>query len=69
MYIQWQKKKALLIVHDGIYCWILDYSHTSRIRIHSIINQFQVTCGSELAVIYVETLVKAKVPYDDDVLG
>ncbi|KAJ6892354.1 Golgi to ER traffic protein 4 [Populus alba x Populus x berolinensis] len=28
----------------------------------------QVTCGSELAVIYVETLVKAKVPYDDDVL-
>ncbi|KAG6760325.1 hypothetical protein POTOM_036836 [Populus tomentosa] len=68
VYIQWQKKKALLIVHDGIYCWILDYSHTSRIRIHSIINQFQVTCGSELAVIYVETLVKAKVPYDDDVL-
>ncbi|KAJ6325386.1 hypothetical protein OIU76_012465 [Salix suchowensis] len=28
----------------------------------------QVTCGSELAVIYVETLVKAKVPYGDDVL-
>ncbi|KAG6763580.1 hypothetical protein POTOM_031006 [Populus tomentosa] len=28
----------------------------------------QVTCGSELAVIFVETLVKAKVPYDDDVL-
>ncbi|CAL1387139.1 unnamed protein product [Linum trigynum] len=26
----------------------------------------QVTCGSELAVMFVETLVKAKVPYDDD---
>ncbi|KDP46160.1 hypothetical protein JCGZ_06671 [Jatropha curcas] len=26
----------------------------------------QVTCGSELAVLFVETLVKGKVPYDDD---
>ncbi|KAJ6986940.1 hypothetical protein NC653_020239 [Populus alba x Populus x berolinensis] len=44
-----------------------DYSRT-RITIYSITNQSQVTCGSELAVIFVETLVKAKVPYDDDVL-
>lgn len=28
----------------------------------------QVTCGSELAVLFVETLVKGKVPYDDDIL-
>ncbi|KAJ9175563.1 hypothetical protein P3X46_014107 [Hevea brasiliensis] len=28
----------------------------------------QVTCGSELAVLFVETLVKGKVPYDDDTL-
>ncbi|KAF9676723.1 hypothetical protein SADUNF_Sadunf08G0032600 [Salix dunnii] len=28
----------------------------------------QVTCGSELAVIFVETLVKAKASYDDDAL-
>jgi len=46
-----------------------DYSRTPRITIYSITNQSQVTCGSELAVIFVETLVKAKVPYDDDVLG
>ena len=45
-----------------------DYSRT-RITIYSITNQSQVTCGSELAVIFVETLVKAKVPYDDVVLG
>ncbi|KAJ8765988.1 hypothetical protein K2173_020504 [Erythroxylum novogranatense] len=32
------------------------------------LNNGQVTCGSELAVLFVETLVKAKVPYDDDVL-
>ncbi|CAN0825380.1 Protein GET4 [Linum grandiflorum] len=29
----------------------------------------QVTCGSELAVMFVETLVKGKVQYDDDTLG
>ncbi|CAI0411650.1 unnamed protein product [Linum tenue] len=29
----------------------------------------QVTCGSELAVMFVEALVKAKVPYDDGNLG
>ncbi|EEF38467.1 protein GET4 [Ricinus communis] len=28
----------------------------------------QVTCGSELAVLFVETLVKGKVPYDDNTL-
>ncbi|KAH6774348.1 golgi-to-ER traffic-like protein [Perilla frutescens var. hirtella] len=28
----------------------------------------QVTCGTELAVMFVETLVKGKIPYDDDTL-
>ncbi|GAA0140073.1 hypothetical protein LIER_35183 [Lithospermum erythrorhizon] len=28
----------------------------------------QVTCGTELSVLYVETLVKGKVPYNDDTL-
>ncbi|WCJ19399.1 Protein GET4 [Euphorbia peplus] len=28
----------------------------------------QVICGSELAVLFVETLVKGKIPYDDDTL-
>ncbi|XP_008459732.1 protein GET4 [Cucumis melo] len=28
----------------------------------------QITCGSELAVLFVETLVKGKVPYDDNTL-
>ncbi|XP_015877180.1 protein GET4 isoform X2 [Ziziphus jujuba] len=28
----------------------------------------QVTCGAELAVLFVETLVKGKVPYDDETL-
>ncbi|KAG8372809.1 hypothetical protein BUALT_Bualt12G0105700 [Buddleja alternifolia] len=28
----------------------------------------QVTCGTELAVLFVETLVKGKFPYDDDTL-
>ncbi|CAK9177974.1 unnamed protein product [Ilex paraguariensis] len=28
----------------------------------------QVTCGAELAVLFVETLVKGKYPYDDDTL-
>ncbi|GMG99376.1 hypothetical protein Nepgr_001216 [Nepenthes gracilis] len=28
----------------------------------------QVTCGAELAVLFVETLVKGKVPYDDEML-
>lgn len=32
---------------------------------HSI----QVTCGTELAVLFVETLVKGKFPYDNDTLG
>lgn len=30
---------------------------------------FQVTCGAELAVLFVETLVKGKIPYDDETLG
>lgn len=29
----------------------------------------QVTCGTELAVMFVDTLVKGKIPYDDDTLG
>ncbi|CAN1257947.1 Protein GET4 [Linum perenne] len=29
----------------------------------------QVTCGSELAVMFVDTLVKGKVPYDENTLG
>ncbi|KAF3972677.1 hypothetical protein ACB098_06G173200 [Castanea mollissima] len=28
----------------------------------------QITCGAELAVLFVETLVKGKIPYDSDVL-
>ncbi|GFY85387.1 hypothetical protein Acr_04g0001250 [Actinidia rufa] len=28
-----------------------------------------VTCGAELAVLFVETLVKGKFPYDEDTLG
>ncbi|XWS75104.1 hypothetical protein CRYUN_Cryun01aG0056300 [Craigia yunnanensis] len=28
----------------------------------------QVTCGAELAVLFVETLVKGKIPYDEDIL-
>ncbi|XWS07893.1 hypothetical protein CRYUN_Cryun41cG0031400 [Craigia yunnanensis] len=28
----------------------------------------QVTCGPELAVLFVETLVKGKIPYDEDIL-
>ncbi|XP_021897915.1 Golgi to ER traffic protein 4 homolog [Carica papaya] len=28
----------------------------------------QITCGAELAVLFVETLVKAKIPYDDESL-
>lgn len=31
--------------------------------------KFQITCGAELAVLFVETLVKAKIPYDDETLG
>lgn len=30
---------------------------------------FQITCGAELAVLYAETLVKAKTPYDEETLG
>ena len=30
---------------------------------------FQVTCGAELAILFVETLVKGKFPYDDNTLG
>ena len=33
------------------------------------VTTFQVTCGGELAVLFVETLVKGKVPYDDNSLG
>ncbi|KAI8563873.1 hypothetical protein RHMOL_Rhmol03G0143100 [Rhododendron molle] len=29
----------------------------------------QLTCGAELALLYVETLVKGKYPYDEDTLG
>ncbi|XVF83304.1 hypothetical protein PTKIN_Ptkin16aG0476100 [Pterospermum kingtungense] len=28
----------------------------------------QITCGAELAVLFVETLVKGKIPYDEDIL-
>lgn len=30
---------------------------------------FQLTCGAELALLFVETLVKGKYPYDEDTLG
>ena len=33
------------------------------------VTTFQVTCGAELAVLFVETLVKGKVPCDDNTLG
>ena len=33
------------------------------------VSTFQITCGSELAVLFVDTLVKGKVPYDDNTLG
>ena len=29
----------------------------------------QVTCGAELAMMFVDTLVKGKLPYSDDILG
>lgn len=29
----------------------------------------KVTCGAELALLFVETLVKGKIPYDDGTLG
>lgn len=36
---------------------------------YHIYNYFQVTCGAELAVLFVEALVKGKFPYDDDTVG
>ncbi|XP_021295865.1 Golgi to ER traffic protein 4 homolog isoform X2 [Herrania umbratica] len=32
------------------------------------LNHGQVTCGAELAVLFVETLVKGKIPFDEDIL-
>ncbi|KAB5544179.1 hypothetical protein DKX38_012291 [Salix brachista] len=72
--------EALDILHSGaclqlgngqvilFQVWLLilsDYTMSRRIWKK---NSDMVTCGSELAVIFVETLVKAKVSYDDDVL-
>lgn len=33
------------------------------------LNNLQVTCGSELALLFVETLVKGKVSYYEETLG
>lgn len=65
------KGNTLLIVNQGIYYGILNYCLFRGIRPLDVVQmtRFQVTCGSELAVLFVETLVKAKIPYDDDSLG
>lgn len=50
---------------------LVSFLYLSKIHfmIFGVCKNFQITCGAELALMFVETLVKGKVPCNDESLG
>ncbi|RVW22411.1 hypothetical protein CK203_111202 [Vitis vinifera] len=70
--IQLEKGQVILFVVKNFPCYRMrsPYFLLKMLSLDILhLQYFQVTCGAELAILFVETLVKGKFPYDDNTLG